>query len=91
MSLGFQIQEGFERKYYQKEGKTCCPGFTQQYGIDFWETFSPTLKQDSLRKITAISVQRGFTIQQIDINSAYLNADCKKPIYISLQYSCGDI
>jgi len=49
-------------------------GFSQKYGIDYKETFSPTLKQDSLRLITAITVQKDFEIVQIDINSAYLNA-----------------
>lgn len=41
--------------------------FTQQYGIDLIETFSPTLKQDSLRLITAIFVQLDFSVNQIDI------------------------
>ncbi|OUM69813.1 hypothetical protein PIROE2DRAFT_37878, partial [Piromyces sp. E2] len=55
----------------------------QQYGIDFRDTFSPTLKQDSLRIITAILVQFGFSIKQIDINSAYLIAELTEDIYMS--------
>ena len=53
-------------------------GFSQKYGIDYEETFSPTLKQDSLRLITAIAIQKGFEIVQIDINSVYLNARTEK-------------
>jgi len=57
-------------------------GYTQQYGIDFKETFAPTLKQDTLRIITKIAVQRDFNTKQIDINSTYLNANLKENIYM---------
>jgi hypothetical protein len=51
-------------------------GFTQQYGIDFKETFSPTLKHNSFRILTAFAAQNNFNfnIEQIDINASYLNA-----------------
>jgi len=68
----------------KRKARLVARGFTQRYGIDFWETFSPTLKQDSLRIITAISVQRGFTTQQIDINSAYLNAYLEEDNYMQI-------
>ena len=51
-------------------------------GIDYHETFSPTLKYDSLRLITALSIHYGFNIEQIDINSAYLNATLDENIYM---------
>ena len=38
-------------------------GFTQQYGIDFYETYSPTLKQDSIRILTALAVQHNYNIE----------------------------
>jgi len=51
-------------------------------GIDYSNTFSPTLKQESLRIIVALAVQRNFEIFQIDINAAYLNADLDIEIYM---------
>jgi len=55
---------------------------TQRYGIDYEFTFSPTLKQDSLRIIITISVQMNFKIFQLDINAAYLNANLSENIYM---------
>jgi len=80
----FKYKRDSKGNIIKRKARLVARGFTQQYGIDFWETFSPTLKQDSLRIITAISVQRGYTIQQIDINSAYLNADLEEDIYMEI-------
>jgi len=66
----------------KRKARLVVRGFSQKYGIDYEETFSPTLKQDSLRLITAITVQKSFEIVQIDINSAYLNATQNGEIYM---------
>jgi len=65
-------------------------GFTQIYGIDYIETFSPTLKQDSLRVIIAISIYYGFEIYQIDIKAAYLNADLEEELYMEIPEGSED-
>jgi len=50
--------------------------------IDFYNTFSPTLKHDSIRILTSISAQKNFNIEQIDINAAYLNEKLNENIYM---------
>jgi len=57
----------------KRKARIVAKGYTQRFGIDYWETYAPTLKHDSLRILVAISVQRRFIIKQIDINAAYLN------------------
>jgi len=59
-------------------------GFMQIYGIDSKDTFSPTLKHDSIRIITEIAVQKTFIIKQIDINSAHLKAKLNENIYMHI-------
>jgi hypothetical protein len=48
--------------------------FTQQFGMDYTNTFSPTLKHNTLKVITAIRVKNQFKIKQLDIIAGYLNA-----------------
>ena len=57
-------------------------GYTQQYGIDYKETFAPTFKQDTIRIITVNTVLTNFNVVQIDINSAYFNAPLNELIYM---------
>jgi hypothetical protein len=53
-------------------------------GIDFKETFSPTVRQDSLKIVLAIAVQKGYNILQFDYTTAYLNSKMKELVYMEL-------
>jgi len=58
--------------------------FTQVYGVDYVETFSPTLKQDLLRVIVSISMHYSFEIYQKNIKAAYLNSDLEEELYMEI-------
>lgn len=59
-------------------------GFSQRYGIEFDITFSPTLNSDSLKLIICLASKYKWNIHQLDIKSAYLNADLDKTIYTTI-------
>jgi Zn-finger protein len=73
-----------EGKIIKYKARLVAKGYSQVYGIDFKNTFSPTLKQDTLKIIIAISVQNKFQIHQMDIKAAYLNAKLDEDIYMLL-------
>eukprot|EP00833_Pecoramyces_ruminatium_P015872 jgi/Orpsp1_1/1189904/evm.model.d7180000075388.1 len=66
----------------KRKARLVARGFTQQEGIDYKETFSPTLRQNSLRILTAIAAINNYDIYQIDIKTAYLNAKLDENIYM---------
>lgn len=47
-------------------------GFTQEYGIDYNETFSPVVKYTTIRFVLAIAAARNLKITQMDAVTAYL-------------------
>ena len=47
-------------------------GFSQVEGVHYKETFAPTLKFNSLRLVLSIAAQRGWTINQLDVKTAFL-------------------
>jgi hypothetical protein len=57
-------------------------GNHQQAGIDFHETFSPTLKFNSLRLMLHIATDRDWEILQFDIKTAFLNGTLDEDIYM---------
>ena len=57
-------------------------GFTQQEGINFTDTFSPTAKLTAVRITAAIAVRNDWELEQTDIDAAYLNASLKEDIYM---------
>ena len=48
-------------------------GFSQRYGQDYDETFSPVVRFESLRMVIALAVQNGLKLHQMDVTTAFLN------------------
>ena len=55
---------------------------SQQFGIDYNETFAPVMKYKSLRIILAIVAIKDYELKQLDVKSAFLNADIKEEVYM---------
>ena len=49
-------------------------GFTQIYGVDYYETYAPVARLTSFRLLLAIATRNGWTVDNFDFNSAYLNS-----------------
>jgi len=78
----FKYKRDAHGNIIKRKARLVARGFTQQIGIDYFNTYSPTFRQDSLRIIVAIASSKGFNIKQIDVNAAYLNAELTEDIYI---------
>ena len=80
----------FKVKYTQTghidryKARLVAKGFSQVQGIDFEETFSPTLRLESLRMLLAFSAHFGYEIEQMDVPDAYLKGDLKETIYMEI-------
>lgn len=66
----------------QYRARLVAKGFTQKYGLDQHETFSPVVRHSTLRLLFALSVKLGLDITQLDVKTAYLNGDLKEDIYM---------
>ena len=49
-------------------------GFTQIYGIDYYETYAPVARLSSFCLLLAIAAQNEWTVNTFDFDSAYLNS-----------------
>ena len=59
-------------------------GFSQQEGIDFTETYAPTVQYRSIKLLLAIAAQDDLEIKQIDFDTAFLNAELQEDIYMKI-------
>lgn len=50
-------------------------GFEQHAGVDYFTTFSPLIKPQTLRIIFSLAVTKGWSIQQVDINNVFSQGD----------------
>ncbi|CAI7858925.1 unnamed protein product, partial [Closterium sp. NIES-54] len=47
-------------------------GFSQRQGVDYFQTFSPTLKMTTLRVLLHIAAQRDYELHSLDFSTAFL-------------------
>lgn len=57
-------------------------GYTQKYGQDYDETFSPVVRYSSIQMLLAFAVQNGMLIHQMDVVTAFLNGTLGEEIYM---------
>lgn len=65
------------------KARLCARGFTQRYGIDYRETYSPVVRMDSVRTLLAIAAQFDLDILQIDVKTAFLHGLLEEEIFMS--------
>ena len=59
-------------------------GFYQVFGKDYFQTYSPVAKFTSLRTVLALSAQLGLKVRQMDVDTAFVNADISENIRVQL-------
>lgn len=79
------------KKKYNADGKCerfksrlVAKGYTQKYGVDFMDTYAPTLKFKSFRTILSVAASKNLTIHQDDVPTAFLKGTIKENIWIKL-------
>ena len=57
-------------------------GFTQEYGIDYEETFAPVARLTSVRSLLAVAAVRHWPLFQMNVKNAFLNGDLLEEVYM---------
>ena len=78
----FHYKHSSDGNIASRKARLVVQGFTQEEGIDYQETFSPTAKLSAICIITAIATWNDWELEQTDIDGAYLNVPLSETIYM---------
>ena len=56
--------------------------YTEIYGSDYYDTFSPVAKMASIRILFSMAAMRFWLLYQLDIKNAFLHGDLAEEVYI---------
>ena len=57
-------------------------GFTQAYGIDYTETFSPVVRLNFVRVLLSLVVNEAWSLHQVDVSNAFLYGDLEEQVFM---------
>ena len=78
----FKIKRDADGKIATYRARLVAKGFTQQYGLDYNETFSPVVRHSSIRMLLSLAVELDLKIDHLDVKTAFLNGDLSEEIYM---------
>ena len=71
--------DGFFERY---KALLVTKGFTQEYGIDYEETFAPVARLTSVRCLIVVAAVRRWPLYQMDMKNAFLNGYLQEEMYM---------
>lgn len=86
----FKVKVNADDSIDRFKARLVARGFTQVYGINYTETFSPVVRFSSIRTILAVAAKNKMSLRQFDIKTAFLNGDLSETVYMKQPIGFSD-
>ena len=85
----FKINTALDGRIIKHKYRLCAHGGMQQWGVNYWETYSPVVNCISVRAMITLSILRELHTKSVDFFLAYTKADVKTEIFMELPIGFG--
>lgn len=78
----FRLKRDASGNIVKYKARLVVKGFSQISGIDFLETFAPTIRLETFRFLLALAARYGLRAHGLDVVGAYLNSPLNEVVYM---------
>uniref|UniRef100_A0A2N9IR39 Fibronectin type III-like domain-containing protein n=1 Tax=Fagus sylvatica TaxID=28930 RepID=A0A2N9IR39_FAGSY len=79
----FTVKQNPDGTVDRLKARLVAKGFTQTYGLDYTETFSPVAKLNSIRIIISLAANLDWPLHQLDVKNVFLHGDLNETVYMA--------
>ena len=78
----FQVKTNEKGEVEKYKARVVAKGYSQVEGVDYDQTFNPTVRFESIRQMVALGASKGSEIHQMDVTTAFFYAPLDEEVYM---------